>query len=346
MDIYIYQGQQAMTTERACIDLIQKYAQGHDSKYVVRGIGDDCAVLEKDDANYLLLTTDTLVAGVHFDLDWHPPYLLGRKCASVNLSDVAAMGGQPGSCLLSVGFPGSVPSWFEDFMSGFSSVLNEHKTILVGGDTVNSRNDFLVSVTIIGEVSKKHVCYRAGARPGDLIWVSGRLGNSAAGLALCRRGYCREAGMSEKWEMLIGAHLDPEPQVELGAMLSSSGLVHAMMDISDGLATDLAHLCRESGVGAEVRQDLLPSSALLESAASELDADALEWVLKGGEDYQLLFTTGESDEQKLRTYIADHPGLEISVVGRISENRGVVLRDTSGGRHEISYQGYDHFTEG
>jgi thiamine-monophosphate kinase len=332
-----------MTSERECINRILHYVQNHDREYLVKGIGDDCAVLKKDEDNCLLLTTDTLVEGVHFDLAWHPPYLLGRKCASVNLSDIAAMGGQPRTCLLSIGFPGSVPSWFDDFMSGFTSVLTEHDTLLVGGDTVKSQNDLIITVTVTGEGDRKQICYRSGARPGDLIWVSGSLGNATAGLELCRRWHPKPDQISDRWQPLIQAHLDPEAQIDLGRVLSSCGLVHAMMDISDGLATDLAHLCTESGVGAEIQQDLLPVSMLLESAAKELDAAVIDWVLKGGEDYQLLFTTKASDEQKIIQLVSDESGREISCLGKIVKDQGVFLYNYGSERKEISYQGYDHF---
>ena len=332
-----------MTSERECINRILHYVQNHDREYLIKGIGDDCAVLKKDEENCLLLTTDTLVEGVHFDLAWHPPYLLGRKCASVNLSDIAAMGGQPRTCLLSIGFPGSVPSWFDDFMLGFTSVLIEHDTLLVGGDTVKSQNDLTITVTVMGEGYRKQICYRSGAKPGDLIWVSGLPGNAAAGLELCRRGQSQPEQISDRWQPLIQAHLDPEAQIDLGRVLSSCGLVHAMMDISDGLATDLAHLCTESGVGAEIQQDLLPVSILLENAAIELNADVIDWVLKGGEDYQLLFTTKASDEQKLLQLVSDKFGGEVFCLGRIVETQGVFLYSGGSERKEISYQGYDHF---
>lgn len=331
-----------MVSERECIQRILQYVQSQDREYLIKGIGDDCAVLKKDGDTCLLLTTDTLVEGVHFDLAWHPPYLLGRKCASINLSDVAAMGGQPRTCLLSVGFPGSVPAWFDDFMTGFTSVLAEHKTLLVGGDTVKSREGIILSVTVMGEGDRKQICYRSGAKPGDLIWVSGSLGNAAAGLELCRSGQCRSAENTGKWQNLIHAHLDPQPQVDLGRILSSSGFIHAMMDISDGLATDLAHLCDESGVGAEVQRDLLPVSRLLENAATEFGEDIFDWILAGGEDYQLLFTTGAADEQELLRLVSEKSGPAISCIGRITEESGVFLCNGSE-RREISYQGYDHF---
>ena len=150
--------------------------------------------------------------------------------------------------------------------------------------------------------------------------------------------------MQNRWQQLIKAHLDPEAQVELGNVLASSGLVHAMMDISDGLATDLAHLCRESDVGAEIDQPLLPVSKLLKEAAAELDSAALDWVLRGGEDYQLLFTTRKSDAQKLRQVVVEQTGQEIYAIGRIIEGQGVYLCNDDK-RQEISFQGYEHFKE-
>jgi thiamine-monophosphate kinase len=334
-----------MTTERECIDSILQFVQDQDKENLVRGIGDDCAVLEKDGNSCLLLTTDTLVTGVHFDLTWHPPNLLGRKCASVNLSDIAAMGGQPHSCLLSVCFPGSVPVWFDEFMAGFVSVLKEHGVILVGGDTVSSSNDFMISVVMTGEAKKDQICYRSGAEPGDLVWVSGPLGRAAAGLELCRGGYCTPDWATEKWQQLIKAHLDPEALIDLGLALCSSGIITAMMDISDGLATDLAHLCSESRVGAEVRQEDLPGADLLESAAAELNTAVLDWILKGGEDYQLLFTTRESEKQELQKLVAGLDGVEVHCIGRINRKQGVFLVSNSSKPQDISYQGYEHFTE-
>lgn len=332
-----------MVSERECIDLISKFVNKQGKEYLLKGIGDDCAVLRKEADDCLLLTTDTLVQGVHFDLAWHSPYLLGRKSASVNLSDIAAMGGRPYACLLSIGFPEKIPAWIDDFMQGFISVLQLHDTLLVGGDTVMTRNDCIFSVTLLGQANRKQICYRSGAQPGDMIWVSGSLGNAAAGLALCRKGFHMQDS-SGRWQQLIKAHLDPEALIELGNILASSGLVHAMMDISDGLATDLAHLCRESNVGAEIDQPLLPVSKHLKDAAAELDTAPYDWVLRGGEDYQLLFTTKESDAQKLRQIVAEQTGQEIFTIGHIVEGQGVYLCNDDK-RQEISFQGYEHFRD-
>ena len=329
-------------SERQIIEHINNLIGYPADKGVIKGIGDDCAVLRKDNKSCFLVTTDTLVAGVHFDLAWHPPFLLGRKSAAVNLSDIAAMGGQPRFALLSMAFPGSAPVWLDDFLAGLHGMLQEYDTSLVGGDTVKSPNDLSITVTIIGEAAENAICYRSGAVSGDLVFVSGCLGDAAAGLSLCRSGL--SADSTGQWPQLAKAHLDPQPQVQLGRILAESGLVHAMMDISDGLATDLAHMCKESGTGAEIFKEDLPVSEQLTAAAGKLANPVLDWVLKGGEDYQLLFTVAPEHAQNLRQLVAKQTGKEISVIGRITEGRGVHL--CSGEKsQEITYQGYDHFIE-
>ncbi|MDX1775069.1 MAG: thiamine-phosphate kinase, partial [Desulfobulbales bacterium] len=305
----------AKKTEREIIDHIANLFGFKADAGVLRGIGDDCAVLRKDNNRCFLVSTDILIAGVHFDLAWHPPSQLGRKAAAVNLSDIAAMGGQPRFALLSLAFPGSAPAWLDDFLKGFHDMLQAHNTLLVGGDTVKSSNDLAVSVTIIGEAAEDTICYRSGAVKGDLVFVSGCLGDAAAGLALCRSGV--EVDDSAGLQQLLAAHLDPEPQVQLGKIFAESGLVHAMIDISDGLATDLSHICAASGVGAEIDRDRLPVSGVLKSTAATLKAPALNWVLQGGEDYQLLVIAPPEHQQKLRNLALAEQGREIYCIGKI-----------------------------
>jgi thiamine-monophosphate kinase len=329
-------------TERQIIDFIQNLLGSPADSHVIKGIGDDCAVLRKDNQSYFLVTTDTLVSGVHFDLAWHPPFLLGRKAAAVNLSDIAAMGGQPLFALLSLTFPGSAPAWLEEFLAGFHEMLQQYDTVLVGGDTVKSPNDLSMTVTIIGEATEDTICYRSGAIKGDLVFVSGSLGDAAAGLALCQSGIYDDG--TGQWQQLFKAHLDPQPQVQLGRILAESCLVHAMMDISDGLATDLAHICRESRTGAEIFQEDIPVSEELLAAAGNLAVPVFDLILKGGEDYQLLFTAAPRHEHKLRKLVASQSGREIYAIGRIIEGQGVYLCN-AGDRREITFQGYDHFDD-
>lgn len=307
---------------------------------VLKGIGDDCAVLRQDGTRLQVLTVDTLVEGVHFDLGWHPAELLGRKAASVNLSDIAAMGATPRFALLSLGIPVSFSSqWLDEFMAGFLGALKAAQTLLIGGDTVQSGTQLTLSVTVGGDVGEDEVLYRSGAQPGDLLWVSGYLGDAAAGLAICREGRVAD---DPAWRQLVGAHLDPEPELALGPLLAASGLVHAMMDLSDGLATDLAHLCAASGVGAEVVAAQLPLSPSLRAAAEYFRCKPFDWALRGGEDYRLLFTAPAEATRALETIAVEQLGRKIHCVGRIVEGGGVVLCD-GGKRQDISFQGYDHF---
>jgi thiamine-monophosphate kinase len=327
-------------SEKAVIKMIRKMS-GAGSGKVLTSIGDDCAVIQRDGGMVELITTDTLVENVHFDLSWHGPVLLGRKAAAVNISDVAAMGGKPIYCLLSLALPtGLADSWSEQFMSGFLAKLNEYGACLIGGDTVKSEKGVVISVTVVGEAVAGEVLLRSTARAGDLVMVSGSLGEAAAGLELCRRG---EKEVDGRWRDLLMAHLDPSPETELAKVLAASGLVSAMMDISDGLATDLAHICGESGLAAEVEGGTVPISTMLREAADTLALEPLNWALSGGEDYRLLLAVSESDGAELQRLVKMQTGRELITVGRLKEGSGVALVDGDEQR-DITYQGYDHFS--
>ena len=323
--------------EREIIARIRQ-AAGSSADLLV-GIGDDCAVYKTDQDRLSLVTTDTMVEGVHFDSAWHLPLELGRKAASVNISDIAAMGGLPRFALLSLALtPAFDGQWLDAFMAGFLAVLAEYGVALIGGDTVQSGHESVLSVTVLGEVAETELITRKGAKPGDVVLVSGVLGEAAAGLALCQSGRAHDP----HWQPLVAAHLDPVPQVALGRALAASGLVHAMQDLSDGLATDLAHICAESGVGAVVLAEKIPLSPVLCQAAELCGHSAIDWALSGGEDYQLLFTAGEQQVAGLCALVREQVGRELFVVGRIVEGGGVFLEE-AGQRREISYRGYEHF---
>ena len=329
--------------ERQIIDQIAALTHRADER-LLKGIGDDCAVVAKDGRLVWLLTVDTMIEEVHFDRAFHPPKQLGRKAVAVNVSDIGAMGGRPLFALLSVGLPRTFdPAWFRAFAEGLAEACREYGCLLIGGDTVASPQGFNCSLTVIGEAAADRVVYRSGARPGDTVWVSGPLGLAAAGLALLRRGL---GDLADAFAPLLAKHLDPAARVELGRRLGESGLVHAMMDLSDGLATDLAHLCQQSGVRARIAARDLPISPALIEAARLTGDDPEQWAIGGGEDYELLFTAAADGHDQVLE-LGRQCGLQLAPIGVIVEGRGVVLlRQRTDGTCEecgIAYQGYDHF---
>jgi len=329
-------------SEKAIIERIRSSSGSAGGELLV-AIGDDCAVLKRTGNMLELLTIDTLVEEIHFNSVWHAPLLLGRKAAAVNISDIAAMGGMPRYALLSLALPGDFKKeWLDDFMKGFLACLADYDTELIGGDTVGSSGGITISVTLLGEVSETELLRRSTARAGDLVVVSDFLGEAAAGLELCRNGYHDKGDGGGGWQRLLAAHLDPEPEVALGRLLAASGRVTAMMDLSDGLATDLAHLCMESGVGAEVEASSLPITDKLQIAAELLDGDPFEWALRGGEDYRLLFTVAEGHFEELNDQVRSEIGRTLHVVGKVVDGSGVTLLEGAK-RRDISYTGYDHF---
>ena len=321
-------------SELEIIAMIREMAGG--GRGIVSAIGDDCAVLARP-AGRIVVTTDTLASGVHFDPAWHPPLELGKKCAAVNLSDIAAMGAEPVAAFLSLALPEGDAGFVRAFMQGLLAVLEKHGCTLAGGDTVRSPVHSF-TLTVIGEEGKGGVVERSGAAAGDAVMVSGPLGCAAAGLELFR------LGRADAFPSLRQAHLVPEPRLALGRFLADSGMVTAMMDISDGLSLDLARLCRESGTGAEIDAAVVPMTAEFRRACAEMKLDPVELALCGGDDYELLFTVAADKAEELSRR-AREQGHEIFRIGRMTETSGVVL--LSGDRwRELAPGGYDHFREG
>lgn len=331
--------------ERQIIDLLGSMTTA-DIPGLLQGIGDDCAVIRKNRRQSWLVTMDTLVESVHFDLSRHPPAKLGRKVISVNVSDIAAMGGTPIFVFLSLGMPaGFDVRWLREFSLGLADACREYHCFLAGGDTVRSPSGVLVTITVMGEMQTSRVVLRSGARVGDTVWVSGYPGRAAAGLELCRLGRMDDTDCGD----LVETHLNPRPRLELGRLLAQDRLVHAMMDLSDGLATDLAHICTQSKVGAVIDPALLRRDPALAAAAGVLRKNPDQWMLTGGEDYELVFT---ASARKSAAIVDLGAKLRIPVtrIGRIDGRQGVrVLQFLSdGGRtveRDISYSGYDHFSD-
>jgi thiamine-monophosphate kinase len=341
--------------ERDLIAKIQRFAGTpiKDSSVLV-SIGDDCAVVVPSPDRYLIITTDTLVESIHFDLDYFDPWHLGRKTAAVNLSDVGAMGGDPRWALLNLAVrPGMTDRFWDSFSKGLISRLSEYGVSLVGGDTVSAPDRLSLSLTLIGEVKKGKWLSRSHAQPDDLIYCSGNLGEAAAGLELLRKykekrnpfkGRKGAHGISRAvLKHLVNRHLDPEPRVTLGQALAANGMVQTAIDVSDGIATDLAHVCKNSRVGAEVWAREMPVSRALKKTAGILGISSLDLALTGGEDFELLWTVSEKMESEVRKIAAKILGYRPFRIGKIVQGDRVILK-TSQGSKDITYQGYEHYT--
>lgn len=313
-------------------------AASRSAKRVPIGIGDDAAAVVLSPANLLLATTDMLLEGVHFDLATTDLYSLGWKSAAVNLSDIAAMGGVPRYCLTALGIPAALT--VEDvgeFYRGINACLKKFGTALVGGDTCSSRKGFIITVTVLGEAGAKQVVTRSGARPGDRIFVTGTLGDSGAGLELLRSAECGVRSKKPESRTLIEKHLRPFPRVAEGRKLALSGAASAMIDLSDGLSSDLAHICEESGVGAEVYSAQIPLSRALRSM-KRLKRPALEYALSGGEDYELLFTVRPEKLGRLKAL-----RINATEIGVVARGRSIALIGEDGRRSPLRPSGHDHF---
>ena len=299
------------------------------------GIGDDCAVLRLPPGRESLVTTDFSLEGIHFRRDWDPPESVGHRCLARGLSDIAAMGGDPVAAFLSLALPRNLPqAWVEKFLRGLIGLAGRFGVTLAGGDTAESPHGILADIVVIGTVPAGKAILRSGARPGDRIYVSGELGGSAAALQQMKSRQMKKKPKRELNPAQYPRHFLPEPRIELGRLLREEGLASAMIDTSDGLSTDLTHICEESGVGAEVEAEAIPR-ARVGKPPHELD---FELALHGGEDYELLFTAPPN-----RTIPSQIAGLPITEIGRITRTRKVVLRNRRGVAHKLHPLGWEHF---
>lgn len=288
---------------------------------VFKGIGDDCAVIEEDE-NYKLMTTDMLVEGDHFDLDWHTGWQVGWKSVVVNVSDIAAMGGVPKWGLVSIAFPDDMElELAESIFDGMKDAIREYGLKIIGGDTTHG-NDLIINVVVIGEVEEDSLCMRGDAEVGDLVCVSGDLGKSWAGLELLRAGK----------EGYTDFYLQPTCRLDVARKIAP--YVNAMIDVSDGLSSEVRHICEESGVGAEIKKGKVPISERTKESGKKLNIDPMKWALHGGEDFELVFTIPPEDVDLIDLE-------EKVVVGEIIEE-GMYIVD--GERQELG-GGYDHFSD-
>jgi thiamine-monophosphate kinase len=295
---------------------------------VVAGIGDDCAILRIPAGHEALVTTDFSLEGVHFRRQWHPAEVVGYRCLTRGLSDIAAMGGEPLAAFLSLGLPRQLAqSWVDRFLRGILELARTSKVSLAGGDTAESPDGVLADIVVVGSAPKGSAIRRSGARVGDRIYVTGELGGSAATLELLFAG-CKLRRKD------YAQHFHPMPRIEIGKFLREKKLASAMIDISDGLSTDLAHICEESGVGAQILAQAIPRSTIGDPAY-EVD---LNFALHGGDDYELLFTSPRG--KRVPGRIA---GASITQIGHVKRGNRIVLMDDQGVGFELLPQGWQHF---
>ena len=307
------------------------------------GIGDDAALIAVGRPRDFILTTDLSIEGVHFSRSLHPARSVGHRALARSLSDIAAMGGVPRYALLSIAFPRAARrAWVEEFFEGLLCLARRFQVQGIGGDTAVVARQAMMDVTVVGEVPSGKALRRSGARPGDQIFVSGRLGRSAMGLqilklrARSKGGAARPAGERRVAEASVKAHLYPEPRVELGNFLRGARIASTLMDISDGLSLDLARLCESSGVGAEILAGEIPGPGCCPPAKS------LQLALRGGEDYELLFTVPARKAAKLPEKFQ---GLPLRRIGEIKRSRDLILIGGDGARAPLAAAGYDHFSK-
>lgn len=304
---------------------------------LVLGIGDDAAVMRPRPETDWVVTTDAFIEGVHF-LPTHPADSVGYKALARATSDIAAMGARPRYFLLTLGVPASrADRWLSRFLGGMGRAAREFQLSLVGGDTTKT-DDVIVSITVIGEIRRGLAVSRSGAKPGDGVYVSGKLGAAEIGLQLALKGQVRRKSS----QAYLRPHLYPHIRLKLGQWLAQHRIASAMMDISDGLSTDLRRLCAASRVGARLNADSIPRIAIPSFVARRLGNryDPLKMALHGGEDYQLLFTVPQERENRLRLA---PPGSEISRIGEIVPGSGVVLLGSDGHGKKLPARGWDPF---
>jgi len=300
------------------------------NRAVPPGIGDDCAVLRLLKGCDSLITTDFTLEGIHFRRDWHPAESVGHRCLARGLSDIAAMGGEPIAAFLSLALPRDLPqSWVGRFVRSLVSLGEKYGTPLSGGDTAESPDGILADIIVVGAVPKGKAVLRSGARMGDRIFVTGELGGSAAAVVQMRSRPKKSLNPRD-----YGRHFYPEPRIEVGRILCDRGLASAMIDTSDGLSSDLAHICEESGVGAELDAGLIPR-ARVGKPAREVDLDL---ALHGGEDYELLFTVPPG--KRVPRQIA---GIALTQIGQVTRARGIFVNNPAGVVHELHPRGWEHF---
>jgi len=306
-------------------------------RYSLTKIGDDCAVLPKNSKTDLVITTDLLVEDVDFKIEWSKPEFIGHKSLAVSLSDVAAMGAKPVWAMLSIGIPPEIwkTDFVEKFYKGWFSLANQFNVELVGGDVSKTPDKIVIDSIVAGEVKRGKAVLRSGAKAGDLIFVTGKLGGAAGGLNLLESGI-RYDSKDKAWRKnLLLKQLQPFPKISDGEFLRENNLATSMIDLSDGFSGDLAHICRASQVGAKIYADKIPFHKNLYPVANS-GAEKLDLALHGGEDFELLFTVNpkkyfpaENEFKNRRFFQAGEITANVEIIELISGGKSKILQPKS-----------------
>jgi thiamine-monophosphate kinase len=305
-------------------------------------VGDDVAVLGLDPGTCALATCDIQVEGVHFWRESITPQQLGRRAVAVNLSDIAAKGGTPEHLLISLALPADLEvSWVESLYVGLAEEASHYGVDIVGGNLSRTAGPIVVDVFLMGKASVEEVLLRSGARPGDVVLVTGWLGEAAAGLSLLKSG---TGSVAEEWKHLLEAYLVPTPRVSEGRAIAATGRATAMVDLSDGLSSDVGHICEQSWVGVRLFAERLPVSDEVRHVTEAIGREGWELALEGGEDYELCLTVPGGAEEEVAAQVRERTGTQLTCVGEILKQeagRWVVLPD--GSEVPLRPLGWNHF---
>jgi thiamine-monophosphate kinase len=316
---------------------------------LIRGIGDDTAVFKPSPGKVQLFTTDVFVEGIHFDLTFTSMKHVGWKAMVANLSDIAAMGGTPRYAVATISLPKKISvEMVEELYQGIAFACKKYSCMLIGGDTTSTMGNMSIAVALIGEAKEENVIYRSRAKAGDVLCVSGHLGAAHAGLKILQREKHRFQESSNKesfhpnlepYTTAIEKHLMPKPRFDIARLLTERVQTHSLIDISDGLASEVHRLCTLSGVGAKVHEHNIPIESVTQTVAQEFSEKPTDYLLFGGEEYELLFTMTDEEFYKLESLTPD-----VTIIGRMTKQEdGIELIQENGEPMALPFGGWDHF---
>lgn len=327
--------------EFALIARLQQRLQPTLPTQVIRGIGDDCAVLRPSPGMELLVTTDTQEEQVHFRRDWSTPQDIGWRCLAVNVSDIAAMGGTPLGAVIALAVPAALAvAFLEDLYDGLQELATMYGCPIIGGNVSQASEHLSVTMTVLGEVPAGQGAYRSGAHVGDEIWVTGSLGSAKAGLEVLLHPEITAALHAPN---ALACYRRPRPRLREAQYLRQHGVLHSLIDISDGLSSDLAHICAASGVGAQLMAADLPLGVDVPQVAQALQRDPLALALHGGEDFELCLTAPAGSLAPLQADFTQQFQCPLVCIGTIQAGDAITVCFPDGTQQPLQAQGYDHF---